>query len=166
MMSWKEKSAWVVVAGLSVTYGAYFVMILNGTASDPAALWQPLAVMVVSLVVLLATGHAVLAAREPKRAARHATDRRIDRDARATGGVVLAVGSVAALLLAMAQVEHGWVVNVVLAALVGSELAAGARRIVAHRRRRRPTPELQPGLRAPARSMEGTGPIRGTGGLL
>lgn len=81
-MSFREKGTWAVVMIVATSFGAYLATVVGGPAPDGAGPWQPLALGVVSLIVLLVTAHAVLAARMPGGSARDDVDRQINHEVR------------------------------------------------------------------------------------
>ncbi len=118
-MSFRERSSWIVVAGLVLGYGWYLVEVVRDRTGggDP---WLVVA-MVVGLVALVAVGHAVLAATTRGTGGERSG---VTRRGRASGGIVLAVGAVATLVLAVLQAPHLWIAHVTLASLVLSEVVA------------------------------------------
>jgi len=92
-------------------------------------------VTVVVLVVLAAATHIVLAVSDPKGADQSdVRDKEINRFGEYVGGYVLGVGALVVLWLAMIEADYFWIANVMLLALVLSELVSGVTRIVAYRR--------------------------------
>lgn len=135
--SFEQWSPWAVVLSVVLAYGWYVVTVMSGEASGAEVTYrQPMAVMVVAMVVLLAATHAVLAAISPRQVGRRRKDDvRHSRQGRSAAAFVLAGGAVATVAMAMAHADPAWIANVALAGLVVSEVTAQAVRIVQDRRR-------------------------------
>lgn len=111
--SFEEKNPWAVVLSVALAYGWYVATVVTGDvagAGAEVAYRQPMAVMVVALVALLAATHAVLAATSPRQVGRRREDEvRHARQGRSAAAFVLAGGAVATVAMAMAQAEHVWI---------------------------------------------------------
>lgn len=125
-MTFREKSAWVTLAGIAVSSVVYVVIVGAETLGSPvatidlgwAAFWS-----VVALVGTIAAGHIWIAARNPGDTGRVA-GRQQDR-----ARVILSAGAVLAVALILGGSDPFWVVNVLVGALVGSEIAIAASQI-------------------------------------
>lgn len=138
-MSFREKSAWVMVASLVGCYGWYLTTLLAqlSEGSVAAIAYQRTAVMAaIAVIVLAAVSNGLLAAtaRPEQRHDRLGTTA-IKRYARSAGGTVVTVAAVLGMTLAMAEVDDFWVANVILAGLVVAELASAGSEIRIYRRR-------------------------------
>lgn len=137
-MSVEEKSAWIVSSAMVIVYGWYFTVVFGQVDSvdlRDIAYKTLMVVTVVALIVMIGGAHVVAALVNPKEADRiDERDREINRRAEYVGGYVLGTGAFAALILAMVEVDHFWIANAILVALVLSEVVAGVTRIVLYRR--------------------------------
>lgn len=138
MLSFQEKSTWVMGVVVLGVYGWYFVTVLRmaGDVAVAGIAYQTIMFLtVVALVVLAVIGHVVIAIVDPKGSDQtDERDRTINRYGEYIGGYVLAVGALVALALAMIEVEYFWIANTILAGLVLAELTTAATRIVLYRR--------------------------------
>lgn len=137
-MSFQEKSTWIMLAVILAVYGWYFAVIglEIGDIAVAEIAYRPLMLVTVgALVVLAVAAHIVIAVAAPKDAdASDERDREINRNGEYVGGYVLGVGALFALGLAMFEVEHFWIANAILAALVLSEIVSGVTKVVQYRR--------------------------------
>lgn len=127
-MSHPEKSALVTAGSLLIAYAWYLTNLVAQAGSGPVAAigYQRSALVAAAvLIVLLALSHGVLAAagyRESSSGGVRASA--VERTGRLRGGAVVIVGAVLAMVLAMVEVDHFWIANALLAALVVAELAS------------------------------------------
>jgi len=119
-------------------YGLYFVWVFNEAANRPVSAidYQTLIlVTVVSLVVVAALGHVVIAY-----SGKQATDVTDERDklfnlrGEYVGGLVLAAGVLVALAMAMVEYQYFWIAQTLLAALVLAEMTSGVVKVLHYRR--------------------------------
>lgn len=138
-MSYREKSAWMVVGVVVIGYGWYLTSVvaqLDGGPVTDIGYQGNAVIAAIAVVVLLATSHIALAAVGK-------TESRLDRDgagaikryARSVGGVVVTVAAVLGMALAMVEVEYFWIANVILAGLVVAEITSAGSEILVYRRR-------------------------------
>lgn len=137
-MSFQEKSNAVMLGILGLVYAGYTFVIVRWAVDTPVAemTWQPLMILTVVPVTLLAAAtHIYLAMRSPNDADEYdERDRLIDLRGEWLGGIVLAVGVFAGIVLAMFETDPFWVAHVLLGALVLAEITKDARTLVLYRR--------------------------------
>jgi hypothetical protein len=146
-MSFEEKTTWTTALVQLVVAIWYAVRVVPQLASTPVADIEyrgPLLGMVVASIGLTIVASILLAGTIATRAAvrGEATDvdrsderdRSISRWAGNIGGTVLAVAVVPALVLTLFEVEHFWIAQSLVAALVLSELVTAGLRIYRYRR--------------------------------
>jgi hypothetical protein len=138
-MPFREKIAWVSLAGIALAFIPYFA--LTESYAGPArlypaysgALFIGISVLVAILVTIASIGVALTNIRD----AQAPTDERDRTVARRASSIAYAV-LLPALFLAMATAFFGWstaaVVNAVLAAVVVAELVRNALEIIGYRR--------------------------------
>ena len=137
-MSFKEKSAWIMAVVPVVVYLAYVTIIL-GRADNTALpevsyvstlLWAMGAWMAASIVA-----HIAAAIASPKDAdKKDQRDREISRFGEYIGQSFVVIGGVAALAMAMAELDHFWIANVIYLAFALSSVLGATAKIVAYRR--------------------------------
>lgn len=145
-MSFEERSTWVtgfVQLVVAIWYAFQVIPQLDGPvgAIDYTG---PLLVMVGASVALVIVASVVIAGTSATRAAirgEHTDidrvderDRSISRWAGNIGGTVLAILVVPSLILTLFEVEHFWIAQSLVAALVLSELATAGLKIYRYRR--------------------------------
>lgn len=137
-MSFEEKNTWVYALVSVGAFAAYLVTILGRAQGVPvsevpyigAMLWSIGAAIVASIV-----GRIVIAVVWPRDADRtDQRDKEIGRFGEYVGQWFVAIGAVAALVLAMAEVDHFWIANALYLAFVLSALLSSAAKLVAYRR--------------------------------
>lgn len=137
-MSFEEKSAWIMGVTAVGGYAAYLIVVLTMAGSVPLAdvpyvaplLWSVGAAIVASILL-----HIVIGIASPKDAGRKdQRDREIYRFGEYTGQSFLVIGGVAALLMAMLEVDYFWIANVIYLAFVLSAILSSIAKIVAYRR--------------------------------
>lgn len=137
-MSFREKSAWMMVVTLVVAYGWYLTTVIGqfGGGSVAGIDYQRTAVVAaIAVVVLAAMSHIVLAAGGQARSKQsHSGAAAIKRYARSTGGVVISAAAVLGMALAMVEADYFWIANVILAGLVVAELTSAGSEILIYRR--------------------------------
>lgn len=138
VMSFNEKSTWIIAITTVGAYVAYVILILGRAEHTPLTevpytstlLWTISAMVVVAIVA-----HIGAAIASPKDADKEdQRDREIDRIGEYTGHWFVVIGAVTALGMAMFELNHFWIANVIYLALVLSTLLASATKIVAYRR--------------------------------
>lgn len=137
-MTFPEKSSIATIVALVAVFGAYFALALSlgGGGGGGGVVHKPLLVgAVIALAVVMAGSHGLLAALAPADAdAFDERDRRIAWRGGHVGGLVLAVGVCAALVLTLLEVPYVHIANALLLAWVLAELADQATRLVLYRR--------------------------------
>ena len=139
-MSSNEKSAWIMVVVTIGVYATYLAIVLgraeNTTLADVSyvstMLWA-----IGGFIPLAILGHIVVAAASPKDTEdfkKDERDRRIDRLSEYSAHSFVLIGGGSALFLAMAEVNHFWIANVIFLAFTLSSLFSSVRKIVAYRR--------------------------------
>ena len=137
-MSFEEKNTWVYALVSVGAFAAYLVTILGRAQGIPvsevpyigAMLWCIGAAIAASIV-----GRIVIAVVWPRDADRtDQRDKEINRFGEYIGQWFVAIGAVAALVLAMAEVDHFWIANELYLAFVLSALLSSAAKLVAYRR--------------------------------
>jgi hypothetical protein len=137
-MSFEEKNTWVYALVSVGAFAAYLVAILGRAQGIPvsevpyvgAMLWSIGAAIVASIV-----GRIVIAVVWPRDADRtDQRDKEIYRFGEYVGRWFVVIGAVAALVLAMAEVDHFWIANELYLAFVLSALLSSAAKLVAYRR--------------------------------
>ena len=128
-MAHQEKRAWIMLVVTLVVYPTYVVVVLRNAAGGPlvdaayasALLWSIGLAIAANIVIDIATSM-----RTPRSEYRaDARDKEIARVGDLTGQSLLVVGAVAAMALAMLDIDQFWIANVlylgfVLSAVLGS----------------------------------------------
>ncbi len=137
-MSFKEKSTWIMAIATFGAYVAYIALVLGSaehTALIEVPYTSPMLWAVGAMVTVAVVAHIAVAAASPKDADREdQRDREIDRIGEYTGSWFVYIGALAALAMAMLELDYFWIANVIYLGLVLSTLLASARKIVAYRR--------------------------------
>lgn len=137
-MAFEEKRAWIMVLVTVAAYGTYVAVVLGRAGDTPLAdtpyaaplLWSIGAAIVTTIVLNIAA--AVVAPQDASKADER--DRAIYRSSELTGQSFVVIGGVAALLLALAEVPHFWIANVVYLTFVLSSLLSSTAKIISYRR--------------------------------
>ncbi len=134
----EEKRAWIMLVVTVFAYAAYLIVVLGGARSGPLVdvpyvaplLWTIGAAIVASIVLHIAASIA-----SPRDAGRKdQRDREIGRFGEHVGQSFVVIGGVAALVMAMAELDHFWIANTVYLAFVLSSLLGSIAKIAAYRR--------------------------------
>ena len=136
-MSFREKSAWLLVGIVVVAYGWYVTSVMaqiDDVAVADVAYQRSAVAATMVVVVLVAVSHVALAAIGPADQRHPDSTAAIRRYARSTGGIVITAAAVLGMALAMAEADYFWIANVILAGLVVAELSAAGFEIVIYRR--------------------------------
>ena len=137
-MSFEEKSAWIMGAVAAGSYGVYLAIVLGLAGTMPVEevpyvaplLWTVGASIAGSIVL-----HALLGIFSPRDAGKKdQRDREIYRFGEYIGQSFLVAGAVAALLLAMAELDYFWIANVIYLAFVLSAILGSVAKVVAYRK--------------------------------
>lgn len=139
-MTYREKSAWLMLFAFAVTYGPYFAIVGSGVLPKaPLPDFHQLGLFaktVVAQIVILIIGHVVLAARSPRevRAAADERDRAIEQRALTAAYYVLFFGMIVVGCI-MPFTDRGWrIVNSALFMIVAAELVHYGVTVVSYRR--------------------------------
>ena len=137
-MSSEEKRTWIMGVVTVVAYAAYVAIVLGRADGMPlpevpyvATLLRTVLGAIVATIVL----NIAVAIAEPKGAATtDQRDRQIYRFGEYVGQVFVVIGAVMALALAMAELAHFWIANLLYLSLVLSAALGSLTKIVAYRR--------------------------------
>lgn len=137
-MSFEEKSAWIMGVVAAGSYAVYLAIVLGLTGTMPLAdfpyvaplLWTIGASIGISIAL-----HAVIGIFLPREAGKKdQRDREIYRFGEYIGQSFVVIGGVVALLMAMAEVQHFWIANVIYLTFVLSAILGSVAKVVAYRR--------------------------------
>jgi cell division protein FtsW (lipid II flippase) len=137
-MSFEEKGTWAFGIVTVLTYAGYLVVILGRAGDVPLVdvdyVWPMLvaigAAIVINILVIIA-----IAIAAPKEAGKKdERDREINRRGEYIGQSMVVVGGVAALFMAMLELEYFWIANVIYLCFVLSALLATTAKLVAYRK--------------------------------
>jgi cytochrome bd-type quinol oxidase subunit 2 len=134
-MAWREKTAWITLVAMGVTYGVYFTLISRESLSTLSML-ELFAVVTVLQVIAVVTVTSVLAAlsSEEARAKPDERDRAVARRGASIAYFVLIVG-VITVGVVMPFRDSGWrLTNATLFALVIAETVRYLTVVVSYRR--------------------------------
>jgi hypothetical protein len=137
-MSFEEKSAWIMGVVAVGSYAVYLAIVLGLAGSTPlteVSYVAPLLWTVGSSIAVSIALHAVVGISSPRDAGKKdQRDREIYRFGEYIGQSFVVIGGVAALLMAMAELEHLWIANVIYLTFVLSAILGSVAKIVAYRR--------------------------------
>lgn len=137
-MSFREKSAWLMMGTLVVAYGWYLMTVIGQSDGGSVAdidYQRTAVVAAIAVVVLAAVSHAVLVAMGQAGSKKdHSGESAVKRYARSNGGIVVSAAAVLGMALAMVEADYFWIANVILAGLVVAELASAGSEILIYRR--------------------------------
>ncbi|MCM2391358.1 hypothetical protein [Streptomyces albipurpureus] len=137
-MAHEEKRAWILGVVAVVAYAVYLATVLGRADSAPLAevsyastlLWTVGGAIVSSIVVDIVWGLAT--AKENTR--KDQRDREINRFGEYVGQSFVILGAVAALGMAMAEVDYFWIANAIYLAFALSAVLGSIAKIVSYRR--------------------------------
>ncbi|MFB4281050.1 MULTISPECIES: hypothetical protein [unclassified Nonomuraea] len=137
-MAPEEKRAWVMVVVSAVAYLTYVAIILGRAGAVPLAevpyaatlLWTVGAAIVAGIVLHIA----VTLIWRDQIGKKDRRDKEINRYGEYTGQWFLVAGGVAAMVMAMAELDHFWIANVLYLAFVLSSVLGSVLKIIAYRR--------------------------------
>jgi hypothetical protein len=137
-MTPEEKRAWIMVVVSVCAYGAYLVVILGRAGGAPLTevpyvaplLWSIGGACLASIVLSIAFNLASPADIGKK----DQRDRDIHRYGEYAGQSFLVAGAIAALVMAMAELDHFWIANTLYLAFVLSAVFGSTLKIIAYRR--------------------------------
>jgi hypothetical protein len=137
-MPHEEKRTWITGVVAVVAYTAYLVIIsvkaqgipLAGVSYAATLLWTVGGAIAVSILLDILTGLG-----SPRHAGqKDQRDREISRFGEHAGHSFIVLGGVAALLMALAELGHFWIANVLYLGFVLSAIIGSTAKIVAYRR--------------------------------
>lgn len=137
-MSFEEKSAWIMGVVAVGSYAVYLTIVLELAGTMPLTevsyvaplLWTVGASIAASIAL-----HAVMGISSPRDAGKKdQRDKEIYRFGEYIGQSFVVIGGVAALLMAMAELDHFWIANVIYLTFVLSAILGSVAKIVAYRR--------------------------------
>ncbi|MDQ5840447.1 MAG: hypothetical protein M3537_04730 [Chloroflexota bacterium] len=141
-MSFEEKSAWVMGVLAVAAYAVYVAVVLGLSGAMPlteAPYVAPLLWTVGGSIAASIVLHTAIRAFSAKEAGiKDQRDKEIYRFGESVGQSFLVVGGVAALVMAMAKVDHFWIANAIYLAFFLSAILGSVAKIVAYRRGFRP----------------------------
>ena len=137
-MAFEEKSAWIMGIVSVVAYAAYAFIVLNlGRALPlaevdyvPAMLGTIGAAIVVSILLHIVVG--IISRKDAGK--KDQRDRQIYRMGEYVGQSFVVAGAIAAMLLAMFELPHFWIANVLYLAFVLSAILGTIAKLVSYRR--------------------------------
>lgn len=133
-MTFEQKRAWIGTVLGVVTYAVYLVVVLRrarGIALVDVPYVQPMLwTLGVGIVVTIALS--VVAAAEGDE--KDQRDREIYRFGEYIGNSFVVTGAVAALIMAMAELDHFWIANTIYLAFFLSATVGGVAKLVAYHR--------------------------------
>ncbi len=137
-MSFEEKTAWIMGVVAVGSYSVYLAIVLGLAGSTPLTevsyvaplLWTVGASIAASIAL-----HAVMGISSPRDAGKKdQRDKEIYRFGEYIGQSFVVIGGVAALLMAMTELDHFWIANVIYLTFVLSAILGSVAKIVAYRR--------------------------------
>jgi len=137
-MAFLEKSNWVVLVVGVPTVLVYLVVVVPQVLGRPIAevAWvEPMIATIVVFVVANILGNVVAAASNPREAdLNDERDREIDPFGERVGTWLIVIGSITALVLAMARADHFWIASAIFLGGLAGALLSSVAKIVAYRR--------------------------------
>jgi hypothetical protein len=137
-VAFEEKRAWIMLVVSAVAYTVYVAIVLGGRGGvgltevsyAPALLWTVGAAIVAAIALSIAAD-----VTSPRGAAkRDQRDQEIGRLGDHVGQSFVVIGGVAALFMAMSEVDYFWIANVIYLTFVLSAVLGSVTKIVAYRR--------------------------------
>ncbi|MBT2531061.1 hypothetical protein J7E83_02760 [Arthrobacter sp. ISL-48] len=137
-MSFEEKTAWIMGVLAIGSYGGYVVIVLSLAGTMPVAEVPYVAPMLWTVGASIAASialQALIGIFTPREAGRKdQRDKEIYRFGEYIGQSFVVIGGVAALLMAMAELDYFWIANVIYLTFVLSAILGSVAKIVAYRR--------------------------------
>jgi hypothetical protein len=136
-MAYEEKRAWIYAVASVVSYAFYVAIVLTRAGDTPltqapyatALLWT----VGVSIAVQIVLSIAVSIGSPRDRDKRDQRDREIGRFGEHIGQSLVVVGGVAALLLALLEVDYFWIANVLFLCFTLSAVLSSVAKLFAYR---------------------------------
>ena len=137
-MAFEEKRAWIMLVVSAIGYAVYVALVLAradgaGLADTPYA-GVMLAVIGAAIVAAIVVQAVVVGVSPQEANQKDQRDQEIARFGDHIGQSFVVIGGVAAMLLAIAEVDHFWIANAVYLAFVLSALLGSVAKIFAYRR--------------------------------
>jgi cell division protein FtsW (lipid II flippase) len=134
----EEKRAWIMLVVTVAAYAAYLVAILGQAAATPldevpyvpAMLWTIGAAIAASIVLSIAV--AIASPEDANK--KDDRDREINRLGEHIGQSFVVIGGVAAMAMAMAELDHFWIANAIYLGFALSAVLGSVAKIFAYRR--------------------------------
>jgi hypothetical protein len=137
-MSFEEKGTWVSLVVTVGTYTAYLIIILGRADGVPLTEVSYVATLLWTIGIaigLMIIGRIAVAVAKPSEADKSdVRDKEINRFGDYVGQSLVVVGGLAALIMAMAEVDHFWIANALYLAFVLSGILAAVTKLIAYRR--------------------------------
>lgn len=135
-MSLEQKRAWIALVAAVGGYGAYLVVVLSRAAGAPlvevAYAW-PLVWTVVAAIVVSIIGNIAVAIGSRRNARVDQRDREIHRFGERVGQSFVVIGAVAAMIMALVDVDQFWIANAIYLGFVLSMVLTSVARLAAYR---------------------------------
>jgi hypothetical protein len=136
-MAFMEKSNWVVLIVAAPTLLVYVALVvpqLLAKSVSEVAWVQPMILAIVGFTVANVLGNVVAAASNPREADREdQRDREISHYGERLGNWLVIVGSIAALVMAMADADHFWIANAIFLGGMAATIVSSVAKIGAYR---------------------------------
>jgi cell division protein FtsW (lipid II flippase) len=137
-MSFEEKGTWVSLLVTVGTYVAYLIIILGRADGAPLTEVSYVSTLLWTIGIAIGLqiiGRIAVAVAKPSEADKSdVRDKEINRFGDYVGQSLVVVGGLAALIMAMAEVDHFWIANTLYLAFVLSGILAAVTKLVAYRR--------------------------------
>jgi hypothetical protein len=137
-MAFEEKRAWIMLAAAIGGYAAYLIVVLGRAGEGPVAEMSYAPVMLWTIGAAIAGSillNIAVAIGSPKDAnKKDDRDREINRLGEYIGQSFVVIGGVAALGMAMAELDHFWIANVIYLTFALSAVLGSVAKIFAYRR--------------------------------
>lgn len=137
-MAYEEKSAWVMLVLAVVAYAVYVVIVLSMAGETPLvevdyapALFITIGASIVASIII----HIVIGMVTPRAdTGKDQRDREISRFGEYTGNAFLAIGALAAMVMAVLRWDYFWIANVLYLSFVLSAIVGSMAKLSAYRR--------------------------------
>jgi cell division protein FtsW (lipid II flippase) len=136
-VAYEEKRAWIMLVVSVCAYAAYLIIIVGRAGPTPLAELSYESTLLWSIGVAIAVqiGLGVIAGLgSPKARKKDQRDREIGRLSEYIGQSFVVIGGVAALLMALAELDYFWIANVIYLTFVLSAALGSVAKIFAYRR--------------------------------
>jgi hypothetical protein len=137
-MAVEEKRAWIMLAVTVAAYAVYAAVVVGGAGGGPLVdapyVWAMIATVSGAIIVSTVLHIAVSLAAMNDATRLDQRDKEIARFGDHVGNSLVAVGAVAALVMAMAEWDHFWIANVVYLCFALSGVLGSMARLAAYRR--------------------------------